>query len=132
VKVVVCGGRAYRDAAHVYATLDAVHTSETITALAHGGAGKIGPLTGLLLGADRIAGAWAETHDIIPVVFPVSGDEWTAYGRAAGPRRNRLMLDAFKPDLVVAFPGGDGTADCCVAAEQRGIEVRRIAPADEA
>jgi hypothetical protein len=38
-------------------------------------------------------------------VWPSQGD-----GRAAGPRRNQRMLEDFRPDLVVAFPGGRGTA----------------------
>ena len=33
------------------------------------------------------------------------------HGNAAGPIRNQRMLDHGKPDIVVAFPGGSGTAD---------------------
>jgi hypothetical protein len=36
--------------------------------------------------------------------------DWETHGRAAGPIRNEKML-TWKPDLVVACPGGDGTAD---------------------
>ena len=50
-------------------------------------------------------------------------------GKAAGPERNRRMLDTFKPDGVIAFPGGRGTADCCRAADERAIPVWRP-PAD--
>jgi predicted polyphosphate/ATP-dependent NAD kinase len=32
-------------------------------------------------------------------------------GKAAGIIRNQRMLDEGKPDLVIAFQGGDGTAD---------------------
>jgi hypothetical protein len=45
----------------------------------------------------------------VPVIeFPAN---WKVYGRAAGPIRNMKMLLEGKPDLVVAFPGGIGTAD---------------------
>lgn len=51
--------------------------------------------------------------------------DWKKRGRAAGPVRNRAMLDAAKPDLVVAFllPGSRGTIDCMAAARQRSIAV---------
>ena len=125
MRIVVTGGRAYANREHVFTALDAIHWVTPITELAHGNAGEIGPLTGKLRGADKLAGAWAEAKGIEVVPYPVSREDWKAYGRAAGPRRNRIMLDAFKPDAVVAFPGGNGTADCCQAARERGIEVLR-------
>jgi hypothetical protein len=36
------------------------------------------------------------------------------------------MLDENPVDLVIAFPGGAGTADMIRRAEAAGIEVRRI------
>jgi len=52
---------------------------------------------------------------------------WDLYKLAAGPIRNRKMLD-YKPDLVIAFPlpGSKGTVDCMKEAKFRGIEVRVI------
>lgn len=52
--------------------------------------------------------------------------DWTKYGKAAGPIRNKLMLDEQKPDLVVAFPGGKGTENMISIAEKDGVPVRRI------
>jgi hypothetical protein len=123
MRIVVTGGRAYPDRKHVFAALDAIHQVTPVTALAHGDAGAIGPLTGRLRGADKLAGVWAEAKGIEVVPYPVRNEDWRAYGRGAGPRRNRIMLEAFGPDAVVAFPGGTGTADCCRAARERGIEV---------
>lgn len=51
--------------------------------------------------------------------------DWERNGRAAGPIRNRQMLDG-KPDLVIAFPGGKGTADMVAEAKRRGIAVREV------
>lgn len=53
-------------------------------------------------------------------VFPRSATN----GKAAGPIRNQRMLDEGKPDLVVAFPGGRGTADMVRRAKAAGVPVR--------
>lgn len=37
--------------------------------------------------------------------------DWKKHGKAAGPIRNGIMLRDGKPDMVVAFPGGRGTAN---------------------
>lgn len=56
--------------------------------------------------------------------------DWDTHGRAAGPLRNRAMLvgerDGYnegRADIVVAFLGGRGTADCVRQARQLGIPV---------
>jgi len=48
---------------------------------------------------------------------------WNKYNRAAGPVRNRLMLDLFDVDLVMAFPGGIGTKNMCEQADEKGIPI---------
>lgn len=71
------------------------------------------------MGADRMArkfGAWAD----IPVeTFPA---DWSL-GKKAGPIRNRKMIEKGKPDLVVAFEGGRGTANMVEQARAAGIRV---------
>ena len=52
--------------------------------------------------------------------------DWAGLGRKAGPIRNKLMLDEGKPDLVVAFPGGRGTAHMTRIARGAGIEVIEV------
>ncbi|BBU58525.1 hypothetical protein KU6B_47900 [Mameliella alba] len=52
--------------------------------------------------------------------------DWHTHGRAAGPIRNRRMIEEGKPDLVVAFPGGRGTANMVNQARAAGIEVREV------
>ena len=49
--------------------------------------------------------------------------QWDVYGRRAGPIRNQEMIDEGKPDGVVAFPGGKGTADMVRRAEAAGLKV---------
>jgi hypothetical protein len=52
--------------------------------------------------------------------------DWKAHGRAAGPIRNQRMIDEHRPELVVAAPGGRGTADMVRRARAAGIEVFEI------
>lgn len=113
MRVVVCGGRDYGDRDALFDALDAIHRESPITALAHGGA----------KGADALAGFWAASSGIWTEEFRA---DWDAHGRAAGPIRNGKMLREFKPDLVVAAPGGRGTADCCRQAMGMGIRVVQI------
>ncbi len=55
--------------------------------------------------------------------------DWARAGRAAGPARNQVMVDA-GADLCLAFPlpGSTGTWDCVRRAKTAGIPVRTITP----
>lgn len=71
-------------------------------------------------GADSLAYHWA-CRLLLPVCRCRA--DWKTHGRAAGPIRNQQMLDEYKPTLVVAFPGGSGTADMVRRAKAAGVEV---------
>jgi hypothetical protein len=73
-------------------------------------------------GADRIAREAAMGLGI--PVFTCHA-LWDKYQQAAGPMRNRWMLD-MEPDLVLAFPmdSSVGTIDCINEAKRRGIPVK--------
>lgn len=49
--------------------------------------------------------------------------EWDRLGRKAGPIRNQRMLDEGKPALVIAFPGGTGTAGMVAIARKGRVPV---------
>lgn len=51
---------------------------------------------------------------------------WSKYKKKAGPIRNQQMLDEGKPDLVVAFSGGTGTADMVHRAKVANVKVIEI------
>lgn len=51
---------------------------------------------------------------------------WAKYGRAAGVYRNTQMLEEGEPDIVVAFRGGNGTANMVKQARACAVEVREI------
>lgn len=109
MRVLVCGGRDYDDAARVAAELRKVNPSIII----EGGA----------TGADYCAAHWAAKAGVLVETFAA---DWKTHGRAAGPIRNQRMIDEGKPDLVIAFPGGRGTADMVRRARKAGIEVRQV------
>jgi hypothetical protein len=115
-RLVVCGGRDYTDHAHVFATLDRVHAKRPVSVLIHGAA----------RGADTLAAEWAAGLALEVWAFPA---RWDQDGRkAAGPKRNQLMLDTAQPHGCVAFPGGSGTADMVRRAEAAGVTVMRVKP----
>lgn len=115
-RVLVCGGRDYRDWESAYKVLDAAHYANPIECLIHGAA----------RGADSIAADWAESR-LVPIE-PYPAD-WKRDGRGGGPVRNQRMLDEGKPHMVIAFPGGAGTADMVKRAEKAGIPVVKITKA---
>ncbi|HEV7285225.1 MAG TPA: DUF2493 domain-containing protein [Kaistia sp.] len=107
MRVLVCGGRDFADRPRLNVALDGLKPSFLI----HGGAP----------GADALADYWADIRGIPHRTFPA---DWNTHGKAAGPIRNQRMIDEGKPDLVIAFPGGRGTADMIRRAKAAGIPVR--------
>jgi hypothetical protein len=61
---------------------------------------------GAAAGADNLASTWAKNKHITEMPFPA---DWSG-GKSAGIERNIEMLEESEPDLIVAFPGGKGTA----------------------
>lgn len=112
MRVLVCGGRRFDDKNKLVEELQTLllrHDLEII----EGGAP----------GADTMAYQWCASNSVVCHHYPA---EWSRYGYRAGPIRNQKMIDDGRPDLVLAFPGGKGTADMIRRAEAAGIEVRKI------
>ena len=110
VRILVTGGRDFDDENFLFTTLDQLHHEEHITQLIHGAA----------RGADSLASDWANLRGIKSLPCPAN---WKLFGRAAGTLRNKQMLEDFKPDLVLAFPGGSGTRHMIGIAQKAGIRV---------
>lgn len=115
MRVLVCGGRDYADwhelSSHLARLrLEAPHDTLTII---QGGA----------KGADGMAREWCEAYHVAYINYPA---DWERHGRAAGPIRNQRMLDDGRPELVLAFPGGRGTADMIGRALKAGVRVVQI------
>lgn len=113
MRVLVCGGRTFDDKELIYATLDRLHKLHGFDVLIEGDAH----------GVDRIAGYWARRNRVDDLKFAA---KWNDYGNAAGPIRNRKMLEDGRPDLVVAFPGGRGTENMVRLAKAAGVAVIEI------
>ena len=110
MRVLVCGGRDYDDKVKLYWELGHI---EGITCV----------ISGCARGADTLAIEWAGDNNVTVAPFPA---DWKTHGKAAGHIRNQQMIDKGKPDLVVAFPGGRGTADMVARAQKAGIQVKTI------
>jgi hypothetical protein len=111
--MLVCGGRDYADKERLHVVLNGYLLDWGVIRVIAGGA----------RGVDSFAEQWAKAQEVECVVYRA---DWAKHGRAAGPIRNRQMLDEGRPTLVVAFPGGRGTADMIRRARSAGIEVAVI------
>lgn len=110
-KVLVCGGRDYDDRDRVFAALDFVRSDVGEMTVIQGGA----------RGADALAREWCANQPSIHMVNEPA--DWNAQGKSAGPIRNQRMLDEHKPDVVITFSGGRGTADMVRRARAAGVPV---------
>ena len=113
MRVVVGGSRYQTDEKMVFDVLDHLHAKTPITLLVHGAC----------KGTDLLCEAWAMKRGIPTVAYEPDWDRW---GRSAGPRRNSEMLQSEKPDLVIAFPGGRGTADLVKRATSMQLPIARV------
>lgn len=108
-RVLVCGGRDYTNAEYMKLILDQAKPSVII----HGAAP----------GADSLAGEWARANGVPVEEYPA---RWEEEGPSAGPRRNLRMLAESNPELVIAFPGGKGTAHMRKVARAHGVHVVEV------
>jgi hypothetical protein len=120
----VTGGRDFNDRDTLFREMDRLHAQRPITLVVHGDA----------KGADRLADQWAKSRRVPVKPYPAAWDDLSApgarvltrgdgtrYNANAGTDRNDLMLERERPDVVVAFPGGGGTADMVRKAKAAGV-----------
>ena len=150
MKVLVCGGRDFNDAAGLFSALDTIQQwtlqeAENTLGIAFGVIWETtGPITcivhGAARGADLLAENWARSREIACHSHPApwhthSGnycrcrpDALPGICRGAGMWRNREMLRrehirSFPVGLCIALPGGVGTAAMVALCRAAGIEV---------
>ena len=110
MKILVCGDRNWDD---YWAIYDVLYRLDRSSVIIHGAAN----------GADSIAGMVGNAlgFEVIPVRA-----EWDKYGKAAGPIRNKKMLD-MEPSLVLAFhkdiENSKGTKHMVEIAKEKGVQV---------
>jgi UDP-N-acetylmuramoylalanine-D-glutamate ligase len=112
MRILICGGRDFNDWGLFRFAVNEImilhgHPSVTI-------------ISGHARGADSMGERWATVMGYDTEIYPA---KWSLYGRLAGHQRNLQMLNEGKPDLVVAFPGGRGTADMVRHAQLAGVTV---------
>jgi hypothetical protein len=105
----VTGGRHYKDEAHVFEVLNE-YTKRSLVLI-------LGDATGV----DTFARTWAENNGIPHTIHYA---DWDKHGKAAGPLRNKRMLE--QANMLLAFSGGKGTENCISQAKKAGIKVRMI------
>jgi hypothetical protein len=123
-RVLVFGGRDYREMTTLNRVLDAEHKRRKITCI----------IEGEMSGADRLSRKWAEESGIMVDPYPADWDNidrpgavvkrnsrGKLYDAAAGPFRNERMLREGRPDLAFGFPGGKGTRDMWVRCLEYGL-----------
>jgi len=106
----VAGGRDYDDHEYMLDILLEEVTSDAI-------------ITGAASGADLLAEeVWRES-----VQFPYIGvpARWRYYGKSAGYRRNLVIARDWKPEKLIALPGGRGTDMALELANKYDIEIVR-------
>jgi YspA, cpYpsA-related SLOG family len=109
-RVLVFGGRDYRNADHVSNCLFSLRANWGVFVIINGGA----------RGADTLARDWglAQAFPVITMEAP-----WGALGKEAGRTRNLWMLEHATPTHGVMFPGGAGTRHMRSLLEARGVPV---------
>lgn len=99
----------------MFHVLDVVHAVKPITLL----------VQGFARGADTLAHEWAESRSVATTgrKYEVTPAQWRSIGLSAGIKRNIRMHREEQPDLVVAAPGGTGTAQMVQYARSAKTEV---------
>ena len=114
-RVIVCGGRDYDDRDRCFEVLNELFPDKAIEIV-----------SGHAAGADSFGEAYANENGIKLTVFR---PDWKQYGRAAGPIRNKAMLDyaVKETPVVVAFWDGKskGTKNMIDLAEKVNAEDRK-------
>ena len=118
-RIIVAGGRDFTDYALLSETLDVILKRYTLR--------EVQIVSGCCRGADALGERYAREHGIPVVRFPA---DWQAYGKAAGPIRNRKMAEYASEGegILVAFWDGKsrGTASMIRLAEKYRLQIKTI------
>ena len=115
MRIAVTGGRNYNNKKIMNEALDYVLNTYPDFIL----------IVGCARGADKLARQWAEDHKFPIERKEVYYAEWDKYPKAAGAIRNKRMLDS-GIDILLAFPGGNGTENMKKICRDKNIYVIEI------
>lgn len=106
-KIAFTGGRDYTDDVTVYTVLNVLQPDYVL----------VGDADGL----DRLVRTFCKR---LAIPFTKFVADWETHGKSAGPMRNSKLLE--EAELLIAFPGGRGTANCIQQAQEQGIPVLEV------
>ena len=116
MRVLICGDRNWTDREKIKRRIIQLCLPPGSTII-HGGA----------RGADVIAGEIGKSMGFEVIEFRA---DWEKYGKAAGPIRNKQMLDKGKPDLVIGFHSdifkSKGTKNMLIQSQKRKISTQLV------
>lgn len=118
ISIIICGGRHFENYQMLKSTVDKYLENNGILYE------EVEIVSGHCQGADMLGERYANEHGCSLRVFSA---EWTKYGRAAGPIRNKQMVDYLtttEKGLVVAFVSDNtrGTRNTIAQAQKLDIE----------
>ncbi len=118
MRIVITGGRDYKvtdsDLERLFEIIAYEMGEHADIEIIHGGA----------RGVDTDVAREIKLADSTIKITPMRAS-WLRYGRSrAGFIRNQAMIDI--GDMLIAFPGGNGTADCVKRARTKGIRIEYI------
>ena len=114
MKAIISGGRDVHITKEGVETLYKIFACYDIKTIANG----------MASGVDNDAYQAAKNAGVDIFEFPA---EWDKYGKSAGPRRNRAMLDFIGPGgILIVFDGGNGTKGIEEEAIKRNMAVIRL------
>lgn len=116
----MCGGRNFADVSRLWRKLDQLDAEKGIAVVIDGASDDV---TGPYIGADYWGHQWALARAREAIREHA---DWKQYGRSAGPRRNGVMLERHKPNIVLATTGGTGTANMVAQARAAGVLVEWV------
>ena len=100
----------YADRERIFQVLSDLHRARGIEVILHGAAS----------GVDLLSVVWADKNGLRAVPFPA---DWARDGKLASQKRNRKIISQGRPHLLLAFPGGKGTAEVIRFAKAEGVQV---------
>ena len=113
-RVLICGGRDFSDRDYLFESLDSFLLNYDAIEIVSGHAN----------GADKLGEEYAMLHGYSLKVFKA---EWSKYGRAAGPVRNKQMLQYILEanPVIIAFwdRKSRGTKNMIDQGRKAGVEV---------
>lgn len=108
-RVLVCGGRKFAHRVWLYSVLNRHHYRHPITQIIDNGE---------VVGANTMACEWAKDNRVPVLQF---NPDLRLVGRLGTPLRAHNILHNTKPDLVIAFPGGERTLTMATMAQAANL-----------